>query len=503
MRIPLWILLLGAALAAAVIIVVGMMLIDPNAPLIANAGFEFETITPNADGHDDIVPFSYTLSRPAIVTLSFESADGSVYYYREDRPRNDGDHRVLFSGVVDGYTLPGEEFDSTIERRLIPNGEYTWTLVAQGTEREEAETQTGTLIVSDGDSELPLIESFTLAPPVFTPNQDGVTDRVGISAVVQKPDVDVDAYLLSEDGQRYVIAPRELPTSPDIQGERYEFDYEGGVDINADPPPNGTYTVVVEAQDAVGQRTSRTTTLTLEQGGKPIAQIVGETVGYDVLFATRPYEERFYSDAEGLGDLMEPPTFDEDLNFNTVVVPLGDLLVFRVVVENYGASPIRTSGPPPGTVYHQTQLASSLGAEGRQQAGVWRVGLQCETSAESYPWRWALGDETTLETVYDETSGNTYLYLLPGERAEVWGAVRMTEYVPTTNPQNCYAGLIHEGVAVVNQVVGTRAIQLESEEARGEFNTEPDATAEVETPEVTLTETSSDSTPEISATLNP
>jgi hypothetical protein len=484
MRIPLWILLLGAALAAVVVIVAGMLIIDPNAPLIASAGFEFETITPNADGSDDIVPFSYTLSRPANVTLSFESADGSTYYYREDRPRNAGDHRVLFSGVVDGYTLPGESFDSTIERRLIPDGDYTWMLTANGTTREEAISQTGTLIVSDGDTDLPLIESFTLAPPVFTPNQDGVTDRVGISAVVQKPDVEVSAYLQDEAGQRYVIAPRVLATSPDIQGTRYEFDYEGGVDINADPPPNGTYTVVVEAQDPVGQRASRTTMLTLEKGGKPIAQLVGETVGYDVLFATRPYEERFHSDAEGLGDVIDVPTFDEDLNFNTVVVPLGDMLVFRVVVENYGASPIRTSGPPPGTVYDQVQLASSLGAEGRQQSGVWRVGLQCETSAESYPWRWALGDENTLTTEYDETSGNTYLYLQPGERAEVWGAVRMTEYVATVNPQNCYAGLIHEGVAVVNQVVGTRAIQLENEDALAEFNT--DATTEI-TPESTET----------------
>jgi hypothetical protein len=494
MRIPLWILLLGAALAAVVVVVAGILLIDPNTPLIANAGFDFETITPNADGSDDIVPFSYTLARPANVTLSFQTSDGATYSYREDRPRNAGDHRVLFSGVVDGYLLPGEEFDSTIERRLIPDGDYTWTLTAQGTEREENATQTGTLIVRDGDTMLPLIESFTLAPSVFTPNQDGITDRVGISAVVQKPDVDVDAYLLDEAGQRFVIAPRELATSPDIQGERYEFDYEGGVDINADPPPNGTYTVVVEAQDPVGQRTSRTTTLTLEQGGKPIAQIVGEITGYDVLFATRPYEQRFHSDADGLGDLLDVPALTDDLNFNTVFVPIGDMLVFRVLVENYGASPIRTSGPPPGTVYDQTQLYSSLGVEGRQQAGVWRVGLQCETADGSYPWRWALGDETTLTTEYDENTGNTYLYLPPGERAEVWGAVHMSEYVPTVNPQNCYAGLIHEGVAVVNQVVGTRAIQLESDEAVGEFNT--GATAEVGTE-------ADSATPEISVTATP
>lgn len=486
MRIPVWIVLLGVALAAVVVIVAGIVLIDPDTPLLTAVQFEFDTITPNADGQDDIVPFSYRLSRPANVTLMFEAPDGAIYYFRDGRPRNAGEHRVLFSGVVDGFTLPGEQFDSTVERRLIPDAVYDWTLIAEGTERDERASHIGVLTIREGDAQLPLIESFTLAPSVFTPNKDGITDRVGISAVVTKPDVEVNAYLLDEDGQRYVIAPRELATSPDIQGERYEFDYEGGVDINADPPPNGTYTVVVQAQDAVGQRTSRSTSLTLEKGGKPLAGIVGQSIGYDVNFAVRPHEARFYSDAEGLGDLIEPPMLEEDLNFNTVVVPLGDLLVFRVVVENYGASPIRTSGPPPGTVYDQTQLAASLGEQGRQQAGVWRVGLQCETSAESYPWRWALGDETTLETEYDENSGNTYLYLLPEERAEVWGAVRMTEFVRTVNPQNCYAGLIHEGVAVVNQVVGTRAIQLESSDTRGEFNTD-----------------AADSTPETSVTLTP
>jgi hypothetical protein len=148
-------------------------------------------------------------------------------------------------------------------------------------------------------------------------------------------------------------------------------------------------------------------------------------------------------------------------------------------VENYGASPLRTSGPPPGTVYQQTQLYASLGEDAFQQAGVWRVGIQCETSAASYPWRWSLGDATTLESEVDPISGNTYLYLLPGERAVVWGAVRMTEYQPNANPQTCYAGLIHEGVniSVRNQVVGARAIELQNSLATQGFA--PTATATI------------------------
>ncbi|MBC8098110.1 MAG: hypothetical protein H7Y11_01590, partial [Armatimonadetes bacterium] len=319
----------------------------------------------------------------------------------------------------------------------------------------------------------PMITSFALTTPRFTPNQDGVSDRVGISVVVLK-EAEVSAYLLDTSGRRYAIAEREgVRRLEGEQGFRREFDYEGGVDINAEPPPDGTYTLIVEAQDAVGQRVRRAELLTIAQGGKPYAEIVGQPVGPDVVFMVRPYEERFASSAEQPGDLVEPPASDSDFNFTEIVVPVGDLLVFSLVVENYGASPIRTSGPPPGTVYQQTQLAAALGQF--DQPGVWRVGLQCQTSSDSFPWRWALGDASTLTSELDPATGNTYLYLPPGERVVVWGAVRMTEYVPTFNPQTCYAGLIHEGVniSVRNAVAGARSIRLQTTDAVGSFNVSP------------------------------
>lgn len=459
--------MLGAAAALMIVLLVGFILIDPNTPLIQKAGFEFETITPNADGDSDIVPFSYTLARAAKVSIVFENTEGQQFTFRQEQERMRGDYSVLFSGVVDGYV---EMPDVQIERQLIPDGTYTWTLTAQGTQREEQAAQTGTLIVEDGDPELPMVTAFAMTTDHFTPNQDGVTDRVGISVTVAKEVEAVTASLLSADGTGYVISPRADILRDDL-GFRYEFDYEGGVDMGADPPPDGMYRVRIEARDREGQIVSRTAELTIDRGGKPYAQIVGQFVGYDVLFATRPYEDRFFSDADGLGDLIDVPEDTEDQNFNTVMVQVGDLLVFKLAVENYGASPIRTSGPPPGTVYQQTQLAASLGDRGYDQAGVWRVGIQCQTSSESYPWRWALGDDSTLESEYDAATGNTYLYLPPGERTVVWGAIRMTEYVRNLNPQNCFAGLIHEGVNVINLGVGTRSIDLQNPLATQEFKT--------------------------------
>ena len=95
------------------------------------------------------------------------------------------------------------------------------------------------------------------------------------------------------------------------------------------------------------------------------------------------------------------------------------------------------------------------------ESGAWRVGIQCETSITSFPYRWAIAQDDDLDEVYDEASENTYRYLAPGERALVWGAIRMTE-VKARNPQNCWAGLIHEDVAISlrNNHVGMRSIMI-------------------------------------------
>ena len=105
------------------------------------------------------------------------------------------------------------------------------------------------------------------------------------------------------------------------------------------------------------------------------------------LLRCKPYDERFLSTQQSLGDLLPLPDDSTALaNSQQITVPLGQMLVFRLTVDNYGDVPIRTSGPPPGTVYQQDQLAGSLGLF--DESGAWRVGIQCETSMSSFPYRW-------------------------------------------------------------------------------------------------------------------
>lgn len=456
MRFPWGITIVAAVAAGALTLIAGSLLLNPPRDLIVRASFAPETISPNADGVDDVTVFEYELSEPAFVTTTFAANDGTVFVFREDAFRDPGSHRVLFSGVVDGFTLPDDDVAGTIMRRLMPEGAYTWELQAE-TESGETMSTSGSLTLESVEGELPQLIEFSVFPQTFTPNQDGIDDRVQINVVANKDHEELDLYLLNENDERVPVIRREELRNEGEAG-RHVFDYEGGVDIGADPPADGDYTVIAEIRDAEGQITRQEAPLSIQFGGKPRAEIRAQAVGATVVFDANPYDEAFFTDAETTGQLVDAPGDPEDFNLLPVTMAVGDLLVFKLTVENYGPAPIRTSGPVPGTVYDQTQLAASLGEF--EQSGVWRVGLQCETSEVSYPWRWGLGDEDTLTTQYDAATDNTYLYLDPGASAVVWGAIRMTEYNEFVNPMTCWAGLIHEDVAVVNSVVGIREVEL-------------------------------------------
>jgi len=455
MRIPIGLTVISAVMGLAIVLVVGSVILQPNLPLIISAGFNDTLITPNADGDGDITTFSYEISRNADISLIFES-DDNTFIFRQDEPRFANEYAVLFSGVVDGFVLDDEDVMGIVERRLMPDGDYTWTLIAENAD-ERAE-ETGILTIQDADSPLPLITTFTVGPDTFSPNQDGLDDRVEINVYLEK-EADLNVFLQGESGREIPISARKEGRLPGDAG-RHIFDYEGGIDLGADPPPDGTYTVVAVAQDDEGQRLRLESELTIVTGGKPRAEIVPQSVGVDIVFDVVPYDERFFSDFEQIGDLIDIPDDPASLASTPITMNLGDMLVFKATVENYNDVPIRTSSPPPGTVYQQEQLSASLGAF--EESGAWRLGIQCETSTTSFPYRWAIGDAETLDVVTDEDTGIEYRYLPAGERSVIWGAVRFTDIQVRQNPQICWVGLIHEDVEVSlnNSFVGAREIEL-------------------------------------------
>ncbi|MFQ3535520.1 MAG: hypothetical protein SNJ58_06550 [Aggregatilineales bacterium] len=435
----------AALIAALAVIVAGSALLAPNAPLLRQASFSLARLTPNADGIDDVTEIRYTLSRAARLSITLTHADGTRFVFREEELRPAGEYRVLFSGVVNGFTLPGEQFGGSVERRLMPDGEYTWEIRAVDAQTGAAMSQSGTLSLADGTATLPDIQAFEIAPEIFTPNQDGYDDRISINAYLAAP-ARLTVYLEGADGVRYYVAERFEGRLPEEGGARV-FDYDGGVDNNITPPPDGEYRVVALAEDRVGQRVRREGRVIIRDGGLPNAEIVAQSSGRTVTWAALPYQEAYYTDAQTQGRRVDPPLGVQSA-MAQITLPQGDLLLFRLTVLNYGSTPIRTIGPWQGTVYQYDQTEAAMTAPENREAisGAWRVGVQCERSESSYPWRWALGTQEELTRV--ERDGEVLWYLQPNQQVTVWGAVRMTRLIPTRNPQKCFAALIHEDVAI-------------------------------------------------------
>jgi hypothetical protein len=252
-----------------------------------------------------------------------------------------------------------------------------------------------------------------------------VDDRVKIVYYLSKA-ANTTVYLVQElDGLKYPIE-RDPSNSATKDGDPgpYYYDYEGGVDRGAEPPPDGIYTVVAMAEDRVGNKSTITDTLEIRDGGVPRGTIVG----------------------------LEWEVSD-------TVIPLKSTLCFTATVENYGTTPIRTTGPEPGTEYTTDWNAATLGEYA--SSGAFRFGLGFDNSAVGdYPWRWSLGRHDELYAV--QRGNETLYYLMPGQRALVYGCVRMLS-PPPRNPTSFWAGLIHEDVEIVNPRVDPKWITVDVE----------------------------------------
>ena len=309
--------------------------------------------------------------------------------------------------------------------RVLPDGEYTWFITA-ATDDGESETASGAITLIDADTEVPELHNFAVVPQVFKPNQDGLRDDwVSISYYLTK-DVDaVNIYLTSEDDIDFKVPIAEDPgvAKPYDRGY-HEYRYEGGVDLNAEPPEDGTYQIVGEARDSAGNAVKVTQTLTIEEGGKPRADIAQGEVDW-------------------IGETNR-----------VVSVPLGQTLCYTAVVTNESTVPIRTTGPWPGQEYTFAENYNTLAADGHeewfQQAGVWRFGINFDTTGVDFPYRWAVGRQEDLEKRIID--GQEQWYLLPGKSGQVSGCIVIDEE-PPAGTLYWWAGLIHELVAVENNYV--------------------------------------------------
>lgn len=373
--------------------------------LLSGVSIRPVVISPNADGADDIAEIKYSLSRQSEITIYFVDPSGSRHYFRVNKRRSKGDRTAYFGGVIDG--------------RLLPDGDYTCVLEAAD-ERGHQERLEEPITLVDGDKESLRIDGLNIWPKRFTPNRDGITDRVKISYSLSKEATRVEVYLLDDEGNKYPVAEDKI-REMGAPGT-HEHDYDAGIDFGAKPPPDGEYTVVVEAEDAVGNKTRREGTLVIEGGGVPLVEIVNRAV-----------------------------------QFSPEVVPLGNTLTFTCTVKNIGTVPVRTKGPESGTTYSSLQNFNTL--KEYEEPGIFRIGLDFEGNSlgRNYPFRWQLGRDKDLTRV--ETEIGTEEYLMPGQTVTVVGHLRIDDR-PVKDIPYYWLGLIHEHVWIVQDRVEPTPISI-------------------------------------------
>lgn len=412
MRLNPWSTLLVALVVVGVLLAGAWAVLRPSGPALTQAEFSFNAITPNADGEADVTRITYRLNRPATISIYFVNAAGERFYFRRERERESGQHSVEFSGIVEAYRLPGDTFEGELLTRVLQDGAYQWVIEALD-ETGAASTRTGSLTIAEADTALPELLNFTASPPVFSPNQDGINDRILINVYLTKA--------VNEGGLRVSLidangAEINIPEQTGVikQGERglHAFDYDGGIDLGQEPPPDGDYVVRAEVEDRLGQRLRVSSALTIINGGLPRAEI-----------------------------------YKGQVEWSSETLLVGETLYFTLTVENYSEAPIRTSGPASGYVYPSMDTNYNFAGE-RVQSGAWRVGLMCENCLNDFPWRWALGSPETLLAL--EENGETHYYLAPGQRAIITGGVVLDQIIENRNPQYFWAGLIHEDVEIAN-----------------------------------------------------
>lgn len=401
LRIPRLLTVGLSLIGLAIIVATSYAALNVDRRLIRHASVSPDSISPNADGDRDVTRIEYRLARNALVSIYFTQDGGQPYYFRREQRRSAGEYSVYFSGVVEGFVLPNDNIEGRVDARILPDGRYSWVIEATDA-NGLVEKATGVLTVRGGDTVLPDIQGLSVNPPVFTPNQDGISDRVSIVLYIPKA-ATVRVHLEGEDGVKYSISERERGVPPGQAGI-HEFDYEGGVDLGVTPPPDGDYHIWAVTEDDEGQRVTNTIPVRLEYGGVPRADIVRA-----------------------------------DVDWSAKTVVLCDTLYFTLTVENYGNAPIRTTGPEPGTVYDSDWNYNTLGWH--VESGAWRIAVGFDNQLSDYPYRWALGQQADLVRIGD------HWYLAEGRRAMVTGAIRLVN-LPARNPSYYWVGLIHEDVAI-------------------------------------------------------
>lgn len=342
--------------------------------------------------------FSYSVGREATVE-SYLEAGGQSYPVRPPQTRKPGTYQYHFDGVL---PIAGE---GGVVAQAVPTGTYTLLVKATTADGATVAQRSLEFRVVASDPAAPRFEQFRVAQPaIVSPNNDAISDTLQVSYRLTK-DAEVLAFATDLTGTRNIVQP----ATEVVSGENVlYFNAKQQADPSR-PLPDGPYTMTVRATDAVGNVAEQLVPLTVEGGGQAAAQIVKVEIGpRDIIRG--------------------------DVN--------GGVISVSITVKNTGKATLQTHGPDPGYEYTTSQTYSSIGID--DQAGLWRVGLDWNNNRGDgplrYPFRWGFGKP-----------------LLPGETVVVTGRVRILK---EEQFMTFYAGLLQEGVQIINDRVGATEVEV-------------------------------------------
>ncbi|MDV7402187.1 hypothetical protein RZS08_62770, partial [Arthrospira platensis SPKY1] len=97
----------------------------------------------------------YTLGRTAEVSIYFDDEQGIRHFFRRDQLRSPGEYGVAWGGVVnEPETIDNGFGPQQVLGRVLPDGEYRWTVEARD-QRGNVASQSGVITLVDGDTVLP------------------------------------------------------------------------------------------------------------------------------------------------------------------------------------------------------------------------------------------------------------------------------------------------------------------------------------------------------------
>lgn len=332
-------------------------------------------VEPNSGFDAEAQDIPYSIGAPAHVTITLVQPDGRRVQLR-DNDRDPDSYALPFGGVV--------EVPNSDDRRVLQNGAYTILFQARAKDGQTVERAVQA-IVQNADP-VPLeIKDVALSLPSFSPNGQGVRmvdgrlenlDQTTINYSLSK-DAHVSMWVEDKDGH-----PTSVMADPQAKAglQRYVWTGKGP---NGIALKNGDYTLHIRATDDSGNVTNATTQVQIVDSGTPQVQIMSA-------------------------------------RFSPVALGIGGVVQVEVTVKNIGDVPIKTQGPPPGTVYKSNSSYTDpiFNKPGSQEPpyvdkpGRWRVGVRWTSSAGQYPARWAFFEDENRE-------------LQPGEEVIVRGGIRL------------------------------------------------------------------------------